>query len=71
MADVLAPDEFLSMIPTSKKDKSEVNYSLSNGAERCDNCAHFQRARENSCTKVKGEIEAPYWCELHLSKANA
>jgi hypothetical protein len=48
---------------SDKHDKSEVDYKIATGKDRCGVCEYFEVERKNGCAKVKGFIEEQYWCD--------
>jgi hypothetical protein len=54
------------MADEGKYEKSSVDYSRSTGEDRCGECTFF--ISPDGCRRVKGKIEASYWCRLFKRK---
>lgn len=47
--------------------KNSVNYSLGMTKSHCGICVYFY-PKDNSCSKIRGDIKSDMWCKLFKKK---
>lgn len=65
---VTVPPFYTQRAADSKRDKDDVDYSPGKPNTRCGECKHFRAKapdfESGDCERVKGLIDADYWCKL-------